>query len=174
MTTERPEEQRQGEAGVAKLTAQNQRQNLGALLQEFGQTRAALENELAKVVVGQKDAIRQIFAAIFTRGHCLLEGVPGLAKTLTVSTIAKILDVNFRSSRRILPLRISRALISLRRTRRGREVFVLLRGQSSRIFSLRTKSTEPRRRRNPRSFKRCRSVKLPSAERRTNSPILSS
>ena len=45
MTTERPEEQRQGEAGVAKLTAQNQRQNLGALLQEFGQTRAALENE---------------------------------------------------------------------------------------------------------------------------------
>lgn len=96
MTTERLEEQRQGEAGVAKLTAQNQRQNLGALLQEFGQTRVALENELAKVVVGQKDAIRQIFAAIFTRGHCLLEGVPGLAKTLTVSTIAKILDVNFR------------------------------------------------------------------------------
>ncbi|MBQ9812471.1 MAG: MoxR family ATPase [Thermoguttaceae bacterium] len=79
-----------------KIMSQDRRQNLGALLQEFGQTRLALENELAKVVVGQKDAIRQIFAAIFTRGHCLLEGVPGLAKTLTVSTIAKILGVEYR------------------------------------------------------------------------------
>lgn len=79
-----------------KLTPQTRQQNLGALLQEFGQTRLALETELAKVVVGQKDAIRQIFAAIFTRGHCLLEGVPGLAKTLTVSTIAKILGVEYR------------------------------------------------------------------------------
>lgn len=81
--------------GVAKLAPQGRR-DLGALLQEFGQTRQALENELAKVVVGQKAAIKQIFAAIFTRGHCLLEGAPGLAKTLTVSTIAKILDVNFQ------------------------------------------------------------------------------
>ncbi len=80
----------------AKVTPLGRQQNLGALLQEFGQTRLALENELAKVVVGQKDAIRQILAAIFTRGHCLLEGVPGLAKTLTVSTVAKIMDVNFR------------------------------------------------------------------------------
>ena len=80
---------------VAKLTPQG-RLDLGALLQEFGQTRQALEAELAKVVVGQKDVIKQIFAAIFTRGHCLLEGVPGLAKTLTVSTVAKIIDVNFQ------------------------------------------------------------------------------
>lgn len=86
-----------GAAGnVAKIQPQGARPNLGALLQEFGQTRLALENELAKVVVGQKDVIRQIFAAIFTRGHCLLEGVPGLAKTLTVATIAKILDVSFQ------------------------------------------------------------------------------
>ncbi len=81
---------------VEKISAQGGQHNLGALLQEFGRTKIALENELAKVVVGQKDAIRQIFAAIFTRGHCLLEGVPGLAKTLTVQTIAKILDVKFR------------------------------------------------------------------------------
>lgn len=92
MTTERSDEPQ----NVIKVPPQGRQPNLGALLQEFGQTRAALENELAKVVVGQKEAIRQIFAAIFTRGHCLLEGVPGLAKTLTVSTIARILDVNFR------------------------------------------------------------------------------
>ena len=51
---------------------------------------------LVKVIVGQRDVIEQVLAAIFTRGHCLLEGVPGLAKTLMVSTIAKILDVNFK------------------------------------------------------------------------------
>ena len=91
---ERPEQEQTSQP--AKLSAQSQRQNLGALLQEFGQTRAAIEAELQKVVVGQKQAIRQIFAAIFTRGHCLLEGVPGLAKTLTVATLAQILGVNFR------------------------------------------------------------------------------
>ena len=52
--------------------------------------------ELHKVVVGQDAVIDQILAAIFTGGHCLLVGVPGLAKTLLVSTIAKILDVEFR------------------------------------------------------------------------------
>jgi MoxR-like ATPase len=48
------------------------------------------------VIVGQTDVIEQLFAAIFTRGHCLLEGVPGLAKTLMVSTLARILDVSFK------------------------------------------------------------------------------
>ena len=55
-----------------------------------------MQEELGKVIVGQEEVIEQVFAAIFTRGHCLLEGVPGLAKTLMVSTIAKILDVNFK------------------------------------------------------------------------------
>jgi len=52
--------------------------------------------ELAKVIVGQDDVIEQLLAAIFTRGHCLLEGVPGLAKTLMVSTLSSILDVSFK------------------------------------------------------------------------------
>jgi len=47
------------------------------------------------VIIGQDEVIEQLFAAIFTRGHCLLEGVPGLAKTLMVSTLARILDVSF-------------------------------------------------------------------------------
>ncbi|MFL2869667.1 MAG: AAA family ATPase [Pirellulaceae bacterium] len=65
------------------------------MLQEFRQHRLVMQQELQKVIVGQDDVIEQIFAAIFTRGHCLLEGVPGLAKTLMVSTLAKILDVSF-------------------------------------------------------------------------------
>ena len=70
--------------------------SLGDVLQEFSQHRKVMEQELHKVIVGQDEVIEQVFAAIFTRGHCLLEGVPGLAKTLLVSTIAKILDVNFK------------------------------------------------------------------------------
>src|SRR5437867_3613188 len=52
--------------------------------------------QLRRVIVGQSDVIEQILAAVFTRGHCLLVGVPGLAKTLMVSSIAQILDVQFK------------------------------------------------------------------------------
>ena len=66
---------------------------LDDILQEFAQHRRLMQEELQKVIIGQTDVIEQLFAAIFTRGHCLLEGVPGLAKTLMVSTLARILDV---------------------------------------------------------------------------------
>ncbi len=55
-----------------------------------------MQEELGKIIVGQTEVIEQLFAAIFTRGHCLLLGVPGLAKTLMVSTLARILDVQFK------------------------------------------------------------------------------
>ena len=70
--------------------------NLGDVLQEFSQHRRLMQEELQKVIVGQADVIEQMFAAIFTRGHCLLVGVPGLAKTLMVSTLARILDIQFK------------------------------------------------------------------------------
>jgi len=70
--------------------------SLGDVLLEFSQRRRLMQEELQKVIVGQQEVIEQIFASIFTRGHCLLVGVPGLAKTLTVSTLAKILDINFK------------------------------------------------------------------------------
>lgn len=66
------------------------------LLDEFHNTRDLMLAELGKSIIGQRDVIELIFAAIFTRGHCLLVGVPGLAKTLLVSSIARILDVGFK------------------------------------------------------------------------------
>jgi MoxR-like ATPase len=65
-------------------------------LTQFSQTRAQMVEQLSRVIVGQHEVIEQILAAIFTRGHCLLVGVPGLAKTLMVSSIAQILDVTFK------------------------------------------------------------------------------
>ncbi len=74
----------------------SKQRSLGDVLQEFSQHRQLMREELGKVIIGQEEVIEQLFAAIFTRGHCLLEGVPGLAKTLMVSMIAKILDVSFK------------------------------------------------------------------------------
>jgi MoxR-like ATPase len=65
-------------------------------LAQFAQTRSLMLEQLRRVIVGQSDVVEQILAAIFTRGHCLLVGVPGLAKTLMVSSISQILDITFK------------------------------------------------------------------------------
>lgn len=60
------------------------------------QAYANLKKEIAKVVVGQDDVVRLVLTGIFCQGHSLLVGVPGLAKTLLVQTIATSLDLNFK------------------------------------------------------------------------------
>ena len=55
-----------------------------------------LQDELGKVIVGQERVIEEILIAIFARGHCLMQGVPGLAKTLLVSTLAQAMDLSFQ------------------------------------------------------------------------------
>ncbi len=57
--------------------------------------RQTLIQEIEKVIVGQHEVINQLLMALFSRGHCLLIGVPGLAKTLLISTLARILDLEF-------------------------------------------------------------------------------
>lgn len=54
-----------------------------------------LNSEIGKVIVGQEEVIKQVLISIFSKGHCLLVGVPGLAKTLLVNTIADALGLNF-------------------------------------------------------------------------------
>ncbi|MGB9596726.1 MAG: AAA family ATPase [Candidatus Poribacteria bacterium] len=54
-----------------------------------------LIKEIGQIIIGQHDVIEQLLMALFSRGHCLLIGVPGLAKTLLISTIARILDLKF-------------------------------------------------------------------------------
>ncbi len=55
----------------------------------------ALNAEIGKVIIGQQDTVRNVLISIFSRGHCLLVGVPGLAKTLLVNTIADVLGLSF-------------------------------------------------------------------------------
>src|SRR3954466_10903321 len=56
----------------------------------------ALRDEIGKVVVGQEGTLSGLVAALLVRGHVLLEGVPGVAKTLVVKTVAAALDLDFR------------------------------------------------------------------------------
>src|SRR5881296_876216 len=59
-------------------------------------SRAQIQSELAKVIVGQKEVIEQLLIALFAGGHCLITGAPGLAKTLLVKSIAQIFHLKFR------------------------------------------------------------------------------
>ncbi len=55
-----------------------------------------IKAELGRVIVGQEQVMDELLVAIFARGHCILEGVPGLAKTLLVSTLARVMSLQFR------------------------------------------------------------------------------
>jgi MoxR-like ATPase len=61
----------------------------------LAQAYVQLQTEMGKVIVGQQRVIEEILIAIFSRGHCLMQGVPGLAKTLLVSTLAQAMDLSF-------------------------------------------------------------------------------
>ncbi len=74
---------------MAKETAEN-------LMEQFARSRLIMLRELNKVIIGQREVLDQIFAAIISRGHCLLVGVPGLAKTMMVSSLARIMDLSFK------------------------------------------------------------------------------
>src|SRR3954466_7429017 len=54
-----------------------------------------ISSELGKVIVGQQQVIEELMVAMFARGHCLLVGVPGLAKTLMIRTLASTLSLKF-------------------------------------------------------------------------------
>ncbi len=99
-------------------------------LSQFSQARAQIVEQLRRIIVGQTDVIEQILAAIFTRGHCLLVGVPGLAKTLMVSTISQILDVSFKRIQftpDLMPADITGTMI-LEESETGRREFRFVQG----------------------------------------------
>src|SRR6266513_3775231 len=66
-----------------------------AEIEEFATKRDSMLGEIRKVIVGQDHVIEEVLIALFAKGHCLLVGVPGLAKTLLISTLAEILDLDF-------------------------------------------------------------------------------
>lgn len=62
----------------------------------LGEARQKIEAEVAKVIIGQKEVVEQVLICLLAHGHALLIGVPGLAKTLLVNTLAQVLDLSFK------------------------------------------------------------------------------
>src|SRR5437763_4436626 len=65
-------------------------------VRELASAYGRMTEQIGKVIVGQNDVVEQLLMALFSRGHCLLVGVPGLAKTLLVSTVSRILHLSFK------------------------------------------------------------------------------
>jgi MoxR-like ATPase len=66
-----------------------------SLIKNFSDSYKKLQNQIAGVIVGQKDVVEKVLIGLFARGHVLIVGVPGLAKTLLISTISRALDLKF-------------------------------------------------------------------------------
>ncbi len=115
--------------------------------------------ELSQVIVGQQDVIEQILISMFSRGHCLLEGVPGLAKTLMISTIAETMNLSFsriQFTPDLMPADITGTeIIEENKSTGARERRFLEGAVFQMSFSL-TKSTERRPKRRLPYWRRCR------------------
>jgi MoxR-like ATPase len=70
--------------------------DIAAAAERVARGRQQILTEIRKVIVGQDEVIDQVLMALFTGGHCLITGVPGLAKTLLIKTVARILDLSFK------------------------------------------------------------------------------
>src|SRR3974390_1534337 len=77
-------------------SAPDLRQTEREIVERLASGRVQIENELAKVIIGQREVIEQILIALFAGGHCLITGAPGLAKTLLVKSIAQIFHLKFQ------------------------------------------------------------------------------
>jgi MoxR-like ATPase len=66
-----------------------------AYIRKLGDARQKIIEQLSQVIVGQNEVIEELLISLFSRGHCLLEGVPGLAKTLMISTLSRTLNLSF-------------------------------------------------------------------------------
>jgi MoxR-like ATPase len=66
-----------------------------AAIERLGSARQKIIDQLGQVIVGQTEVIEELLISLFSRGHCLLEGVPGLAKTLMISTLSRALNLSF-------------------------------------------------------------------------------
>ena len=77
---------------MSKLSSDN---NDVQLVEQLNKKVTEIKSEIAKVIVGQDEIINQLIISLLSRGHCLLVGVPGLAKTLLIKTLAEVMDLKF-------------------------------------------------------------------------------
>ena len=90
-----------------------------------------IKKEIAKVIIGQEDVIEQLLISLLAQGHCLLVGVPGLAKTLLIKTLAQVLDLKFsriQFTPDLMPSDITGTEIIVENTSTGAKTFQFVKG----------------------------------------------
>jgi MoxR-like ATPase len=100
-------------------------------VRDLAATYEQMTQQIGRVIVGQQEVVEQLLMALFSRGHCLLVGVPGLAKTLLVSTVSKILHLSFKRIQftpDLMPADITGTDILQDDPETGRRKFVFLEG----------------------------------------------
>ena len=132
-------------------------------LAKVQEARRKLREELGRVIVGQEAVIDQLLICLFSRGHALLVGVPGLAKTLLVRSLAQALDLSFsriQFTPDLMPADITGTEVLQEDRQTGtREFRFHPRADLRERDSWPTRSTARRRRPRPRSSRRCRNTR---------------
>jgi MoxR-like ATPase len=126
----------------------------------FIETARAIESEVSRVIVGQQEVVRGVLTCLLAGGHALLEGIPGLGKTLLVRTLGEVLELSFsrvQFTPDLMPADITGTSI-LRESTDGARTLEFQPGRCSPTWCSPMKSTGPRRRHNPPCSKRCRSA----------------
>jgi len=101
------------------------------LFEKFSEAYDKLKREISRVIVGQERVVEELLIALFSGGHCLLVGVPGLAKTLLVSTVAQCLGLEFsriQFTPDLMPSDITGTEVLEEDTATGRRVFRFIKG----------------------------------------------
>lgn len=96
----------------------------------LGESLRRVQEEVQKCVIGQQSSVEAIVCALLSRGHCLIEGVPGLAKTLLVRTLARVMELDFKRAQftpDLMPADITGTVI-LRENEAGHRKFVFVKG----------------------------------------------
>lgn len=130
-----------------------------------------LRQEIGRVLVGQSEVVDQVLIALFADGHVLLEGVPGLGKTLLVRTLGQALGLKFsriQFTPDLMPADILGTQIVVEDQATGQRDFNFGKGRSSHKYCLQMKSIELLPRVNLRCSKRCKSAASRSAAKREN------
>jgi len=100
-------------------------------VEKLQQAYSSMKGEMQKIIVGQEQVIDELFMALFCRGHCLLIGVPGLAKTLMISTLSEVLALDFNRIQftpDLMPSDITGTEVLQEDRTTGKRVFKFLRG----------------------------------------------
>ena len=136
------------------------------LIKDFQATYDALTRAIGRVIVGHERAVREVLVALLAGGHVLLEGVPGLGKTLLVRTLARALDLVFRRIQftpDLMPADVIGTARPRGEPRTAGAASASSAGRSSRTWCSPTRSTAPRRRRSRPCSRPCRSARSRSA-----------